>query len=74
MRRRSPFTLISVGLLATGYGLYLIKRGIEGDTLLPGTLFTYVPRWMFIVIGLLLQIPLPAALWFLWHIHGLSQS
>jgi hypothetical protein len=52
-----------LGLLATGYGLYLIKRGIEGDTLLPGTLFTYVPRWAFIVIGLLFQIPLPTAIW-----------
>lgn len=49
--RASPYSLIVVGLLATGYGIYLIKRGIEGDTLLPGTLFTYVPRWVFIFMG-----------------------
>lgn len=57
--------LITVGLVCTGYGIYLIKRGIEGDTLCPGTTFTYLPRWLFIGTGLLLQLPLPAAFWFL---------
>lgn len=32
----------------TGYGIYLTKRGIEGDTLMPGTNFTYLPKWLFI--------------------------
>ena len=57
--------LIAIGLMATGYGIYLIKRGIEGDTLCPGTTFTYLPRWLFIGTGILLQLPLPAAVWFL---------
>ena len=57
--------LIAIGLIATGYGIYLIKRGIEGDTLCPGTNFTYLPRWLFIGTGILLQLPLPAAFWFL---------
>ncbi|MCB1096123.1 MAG: hypothetical protein KDN22_11155 [Verrucomicrobiae bacterium] len=51
--------------MCTLYGVYLVKRGIEGDTLLPGTNFTYVPRWLFFLTGLLLQIPLPAAWYFL---------
>jgi hypothetical protein len=70
--RASPYSLIAIGLLATGYGIYLIKRGLEGDTLLPGTLFTYVPRWVFIVTGLLLQLPLPVAIWFLFTIQQLK--
>ena len=57
--------LIVIGLIATGYGIYLLKRGIEGDTLCPGTNFTYLPRWLFIGTGILLQLPLPAAFWFL---------
>ncbi|MES2660367.1 MAG: hypothetical protein V4689_17215 [Verrucomicrobiota bacterium] len=57
--------LIGVGLLCTGYVIYLIKRGIEGDTLYPGTTFTYLPRWLFIGSGILLQLPLPLAFWFL---------
>ena len=57
--------LIVIGLMATCYGIYLIKRGIEGDTLCPGTNFTYLPRWLFIGTGILLQLPLPAAFWFL---------
>ncbi len=57
--------LIIVGLLATGYGIYLIKRGIEGDTLMPGTNFTYLPRWLFITAGAILQLPLPGAIWYL---------
>lgn len=62
---RNGGTLLGFGLMATGYGVYLIKRGIEGDTLCPGTTFTYLPRWLFIATGLLLQLPLPAVLWFL---------
>lgn len=62
---RNPRALIAIGLICTGYGIYLIKRGIEGDTLMPGTNFTYLPRWLFISTGLLLQLPLPAAFWFL---------
>jgi len=62
---RNGGTLLGIGMLATGYGIYLIKRGIEGDTLCPGTTFTYLPRWLFVVTGLLLQLPLPAALRFL---------
>ena len=57
--------LITVGLLSTGYGIYLIKRGIEGDTLMPGTNFTYLPRWLFFTTGAILQLPLPAAIWYL---------
>jgi len=72
--RTNPYSLVLIGLLATGYGIYLIKRGIEGDTLLPGSLFTYVPRWVFILIGLLLQLPLPAAIWFLFTIQKVKQG
>lgn len=63
MNRRG--SLIAVGLISAGYGIYLIKRGIEGDTLCPGTNFTYLPRWLFIGTGVLLQLPLPAAFWIL---------
>ena len=69
---RNPLVLIVVGLIATGYGLHLIIRGIQGDTLLPGTTFTYLPRWLFIAAGLVLQLPLPAALWFLIAIGSLK--
>ena len=69
---RNPYVLILIGIIATGYGIYLIKRGLEGDTLLPGTLFTYLPRWMFILGGLILQLPLPAAIWFLSEVHKLK--
>lgn len=62
---RNPFVLILVGVIATGYGIHLILRGIQGDTLLPGTTFTYLPRWLFIVTGLVLQLPLIGAVWFL---------
>ena len=74
MSHANPNNLILVGLIATGYGIYLIKRGIEGDTLLPGTLFTCVPRWVFIFIGLLLQLVLPAAIWFLFTVQKLKQG
>jgi hypothetical protein len=72
--RGNPLILIVIGLIATGYGIYLIKRGVQADTLLPGTLFTYVPPWVFIFIGLLLQLPLPAAIWFLFTIQKLKQG
>lgn len=68
---RNPGTLISVGVIATGYGIYLIKRGIEGDTLFPGTNFTYLPRWLFIGTGALLQLPLPAAFWVIHEMKNL---
>ena len=68
----NPYNLLTIGLLATGYGIYLIKRGIQGDTLLFGTLFTYLPRWLFILIGLLLQLPLLAAIWFLSEVCKLK--
>lgn len=68
---RNPGNLITVGLICAGYGIYLIKRGIEGDTLMPGTTFTYLPRWSFITAGLLLQMPLPAACWILHEVKSL---
>lgn len=68
---RNPRTLITIGLICTGYGVYLIKRGIEGDTLMPGTNFTYLPRWLFVTSGLLLQLPLPAAFWILHELQNL---
>lgn len=68
---RNPRTLITVGLICTGYGIYLIKRDIEGDTLMPGTTFIYLPKWLFITTGLLLQLPLPAAFWFLDELKNL---
>lgn len=40
---RNPLVLVIVGLIASGYGLHLILRGIQGDTLVPGTSFTYLP-------------------------------
>jgi hypothetical protein len=67
---RSPANLVAVGLFCTGYGIYLIKRGIEGDTLMPGTNFTYLPKWLFITFGLFLQLPLPAAAWFLHYVRN----
>lgn len=64
MYSRNPGVLLAIGLVATGYGISLIKRGIEGDTLMPGTNFTYLPRWLFILTGFLLQAPLiGAAIW-----------
>ena len=68
---RGQGNLIAIGLVATGYGIYLIKRGIDGDTLFPRTTFTYLPKWLFIVTGLLLQLPLPAAFWFLHAMKNL---
>lgn len=62
---RNPFVLILVGVIATGYGIHLMLRGIQGDTLLPGTTFTHLPRWLFIATGLVLQLPLIGAIWLL---------
>ena len=39
---RNPRTLITIGFICTVYGMYIIKRGIEGDTLMPGTNFTHL--------------------------------
>lgn len=65
---RNPIVLIVVGVIATGYGINLIIRGLQGDTLMPGTTFTYLPRWIFVSAGLLLQLPLIGAVWFLLEI------
>jgi hypothetical protein len=62
---RDPKVLLIIGALCSGYGIYLIKRGYEGDTLLPGTSFCYLPKWLFYLAGVLLQIPLPMAYLFL---------
>ncbi len=62
---RDPKVLLLIGFLCSGYGIYLIKRGYEGDTLMPGTTFFYLPKWLFYVVGLILQIPLPMAYLFL---------
>jgi len=32
---------------------------------MPGTLFTYIPKWMFFLAGALLQLPLPIAYYYL---------
>lgn len=53
--------LLVVSLICTGYGIYLLKRAWEGDTLLPGTLTVYIPKWIFVLTGLILQTPLPLA-------------
>ena len=60
-----PANLLTVGGICTFYGLYLIKCGYEGDTLMPGTQFTYLPRWLFYAVGLLLQLPVVVAWLFL---------
>ncbi len=57
--------LLVIGLISAGYGINLIKRGWENDTLMPGTNFTYLPQWLFYLTGILLQIPLVAAIFFL---------
>jgi hypothetical protein len=62
---RSPRNLFVVGIICTCYGIYLIKCGYEGDTLMPGTQFTYLPRWLFYTVGLILQLPLLGAWLFL---------
>ena len=65
MSTRSPFTLITIGLISAAYGINLIKRGWDHDTLMPGTNFTYLPQWILYLGGVLLQIPLLAAIFFL---------
>lgn len=65
MYSRHPTKLVVIGLISTFYGVVLIKRGIEGDTLMPGTSFTYLPRWLFIMGGALMQLPLIGAVWFM---------
>lgn len=60
-----PRNLIGVGIICAVCGIILIKRAIEGDTLMPGTQFTYLPRWLFVVGGLLFQLPLIGACWYL---------
>ena len=65
MVSRHPTKLVVIGLISTVYGVILIKKGIEGDTLMPGTTFTYLPRWLFIWGGVLMQLPLIGAVWFL---------
>jgi len=62
---RNPYILLVVGGVCTLYGLYLIKKAWDGDTLCPGTDFTYLPKWLFYLGGVLLQLPLPAAYIFL---------
>lgn len=57
---RSTGNLFTVGVFSISYGIYLIKRGIEGDTWMAGTNFTYPPRWLLISFGLLLQLALAA--------------
>lgn len=70
--RINPSSLLVVGLISTGYGLHLILRGLRRDTLMPGTNFTCLPRWLFVAAGLLLQLPLPGAIWFLIQIDYLK--
>ncbi len=65
---RSPFTLLALGLLCTVLGIRQFYKVHQGDTLMPGTNFTYLPNWFFYVTGVLLQIPLPLAWWFLHSI------
>ncbi|MEY4484324.1 MAG: hypothetical protein RL693_1776 [Verrucomicrobiota bacterium] len=60
-----PKDLLFVGVICTSCGLILFWKASTGDTLLPGTLWTRIPTWLFWVGGLLLQLPLPLAIWFL---------
>ena len=68
MFSRRPGTLLAIGIICTAYGIILIKKGIEGDTLMPGTTFTYLPRWLFITSGILLQLPVIGAVIFLKYV------
>ena len=68
MFSRRPGTLLAIGIFCTVYGIILIKKGIEGDTIMPGTTFTYLPKWLFITTGVLLQLPIIGATLFLKHI------
>lgn len=62
---RHPETLLFVAFICTCYGLNLIKKGIQGYTLIPGTNFSYWPRWLLITAGIILQAFLPLAYCFL---------
>ncbi|MFY7818456.1 MAG: hypothetical protein ACOVRB_08835 [Akkermansiaceae bacterium] len=62
---RSPFNLLALGVLCTVLGIRQFYKVYQGDTLMPGTNFTYLPNWFFYLTGALLQIPLPLACWFL---------
>jgi hypothetical protein len=62
---RNPLSLLSLGLVCTVLGIRLLIKGRQGDTLMPGTNFTYLPVWLFYVSGILMQLPLPLAWWFL---------
>lgn len=62
---RNPRILLGLGLLCTVGGIRLIIKAYQGDTLMPGTNFTYLPAWFFYTCGMILQIPLPLAWWFL---------
>ena len=68
-RFAKPGNLIVLGIVCTIVGFILIKRAWEGDTLLPGTLTCYVPKWIYYGGGILLQIPLPTA-YFLLKTQG----
>lgn len=65
MFRGRPGSLVGVGVVCSVYGAILIKRAVEGDTLMPGTQFTYLPKWVFLTCGLLFQVPLIGAICFL---------
>ena len=64
-----PYRFVILGLLATVYGISLIRQGLNRETLLAGTKFTYLPPWLFVLGGVLLQLPLPVALWFLAEVE-----
>jgi hypothetical protein len=65
--RANPGNLLVVGAICSLAGLFLIYRALTGDTLFPGTLYTYLPRRYFWVAGLLLQLPLVVSVMFLLH-------
>ncbi|MDA8975455.1 hypothetical protein N9F44_00435 [Akkermansiaceae bacterium] len=46
------------GIACAVLGVIRLKRAWDGDTRLPGTLITFIPKWIFISSGLLLQLPL----------------
>ena len=64
---RGPKSLLGVGFICTVFGASLIWKARHGDVLMPGTMMTYIPAWIFYLGGGLLQIPLPLAYFFLKH-------
>ena len=60
-----PHDLLLIGGICSIAGFVLFWKVFQGDTMLPGALFTRIPNWMFWSGGLLLQIPLALAFWFL---------